>query len=596
MKNTPTEKSLGYFIPYLFAFKGRIAFVFTLLLIAKVASVFAPIYLKDIVDFLQLSLTEAVVPQTLLWLLGVYFGVRSASVILGELKDYLFSKVEARIVRNVSRDIYAHLLSLSMAFHLDKKTGSVANKIERGVRGIEFVFRFSLFNVLPTLIEIFLIISILLISYHWSLAAFTLLTLVVYVAFTILVAEARAGVNREMNKYTSEASGKSIDGLGNIETVKVFGNEPYEIEQYDDSLARVETTSLKTKNYLYLTNIGQGMITTVGVLILLYIASNGVLGKTMTIGDFTLITAYIAQLSVPLGFLGFIYRQIKDSLVNMEDMFALLNINADVAEKEQPEVYKEFSDSMQMSDVVFRYNKDRTVLDHINITFPKGKTTALVGSSGSGKSTIAKLLLRFYDTTEGRVQLDGIDIKDLSLRDLRSIVSIVPQDSVLFNDTIKYNIAYGKPGVSMEEVENAAKKANIHDLIMSLPEQYETRVGERGLRLSGGEKQRVAIARVILKGSPIIIFDEATSSLDSKSETMIQKSIGNLAEERTLIVIAHRLSTIEHADNIVVMDHGKVAEQGTHEELLKSKGIYHQLWSLQKKEEAMDENNGSLEG
>lgn len=585
MSNKPQEKSLKYFLPYLFAFKGRIIFVFALLLIAKVASVFAPLYLKDVVDFLQKSVTEAVLPETLLWLLGIYFGVRSASVILGELKDYLFSKVEARIVRNVSRDVYAHLLSLSMAFHLDKKTGSVANKIERGVRGIEFVFRFSLFNVLPTLIEILFIIAILLLNYHWSLAAFTLGTLVVYVGFTIWVAEARASVNRDMNKYTSEASGKSIDGLGNIETVKVFGNEPYEVARYDESLTLVETTSLRTKNYLYLTNIGQGMIITIGMIILLYIASKGVLGKSMTIGDFTLITAYIAQLSLPLGFLGFIYRQIKDSLVNMEDMFGLLNINADVDEQENPVQKHTFEKEIAMDHVIFRYNKDRTVLKDVSLSFPKGHTTALVGSSGSGKSTIAKLLLRFYDSTEGNITIDGVNIKDLSVAGLRSLISVVPQDSVLFNDTIKYNIAYGNPEASMDEIERAAKKANIHDLIMSLPEGYETRVGERGLRLSGGEKQRVAIARVILKGSPIIIFDEATSSLDSKSEAMIQRSIGDLAGERTLIVIAHRLSTIEQADNIVVMDHGSVVEQGTHKELLTRKGMYFQLWSVQQKEE-----------
>lgn len=580
----PQEKSLRYFMPYLLAFKGRISFVFILLIIAKIASVLAPIYLKGVVDFLQLSLTAEVMPQALLWILGTYFGVRSAAVILGELKDYLFSKVEARIVRNVSKDVYAHLLSLSMAFHLDKKTGSVANKIERGVRGIEFVFRFSLFNVLPTLIEIIFIIGILLWNYHWSLAAFTLGTLIVYVGFTIWVAEARASVNREMNKYTSEASGKNIDGLGNIETVKVFGNEPYEIARYDESLASVEATSLKTKNYLYLTNIGQGMIITIGMIILLYIASKGVLGKTMTIGDFTLITAYIAQLSLPLGFLGFIYRQIKDSLVSMEDMFSLLNINADVDEKADPVVKTSFDKEMKMENVVFKYNKDRTVLKGISLPFPKGKTTALVGSSGSGKSTVAKLLLRFYDTTEGAIEVDGVNIKDLSLAGLRSLISIVPQDSVLFNDTVRYNIAYGNPEASMEEIEKAAKKANIHDLIASLPEGYETRVGERGLRLSGGEKQRVAIARVILKGSPIIIFDEATSSLDSKSEAMIQRSIGDLAGERTLVVIAHRLSTIERADNIVVMDHGQIVEQGTHKELLDKQGAYFQLWSIQQKE------------
>lgn len=591
---TNTKKtSLRRFLPYLFQYKGRIALVLFFLIGGKIATVAAPVYLKTVVDNLQLSVTTNVSLQLVLYLIGVYCAVRVLGVLLGELKDYLFSRVETRIVRNVARDIFSHLLSLSLNFHLDKRTGSVANKIDRGIGGIEFIFRFALFNIVPNIVEITLVAGYLFLNYHWLFGVGTLLTLVVYVAFTIFIVERRSKANRELNKFTAEASGRSIDSLINIETVKVFGNEAWEIQRYDDVRAEVERTSLLTKNFLYLTNIGQGIIITLGVVILIAFASNFVLGKTMTIGDFTLITVFISQISIPLGFLGSMYRMIKESLINMEDMFDLLAIKPTITQKETPQPKMNLEKEVQFEHVSFSYGSERKILDDVNFTVPRGKMTALVGYSGSGKSSIAKLLLRLYDVESGHIRIDDEDLRDMDFASLRSLIGIVPQDSVLFNDSIGYNIAYGRPDATQEEIEEAARKANIHEFIAGLPEGYNTRVGERGLRLSGGEKQRVAIARVILKGCQILIFDEATSSLDSKSERMIQEAIEHLAEEKTLLIIAHRLSTIAMADQILVMDTGKLVERGTHGELLAANGPYAALWKLQKQKKHDEEEEAA---
>lgn len=588
MSDTP-KTSLRRFLPYLYAYKLRIVIVFLFLIGGKIAAVAAPVYLKNVVDTLQRSVTELVAWETVLYLVGIYFIVRILSVLLGELKDFLFSKVETRIVRNVARDIFSHLIGLSLNFHLDKQTGSVANKIDRGIGGIEFIFRFALFNILPNLVEIALVSIYLFLNYHWLFGVGTLLTLIAYVAFTIFIVELRSKANREVNKHTTEASGRSIDSLINIETVKVFGNEAWEIDRYDTSRAAVEQASLRSKNFLYLTNIGQGTILTIGVVALLAFASGYVLDNTMTIGDFMLITVFMSQVSIPLGFLGSMYRMIKDSLINMEDMFDLLHVPPTVTEDSEAVEQTTLNDAVHFQDVTFAYDESRTILDKVNFSIPRGKMTALVGFSGSGKSSIAKLLLRLYDVTDGKILIDTTDIRCLDFASLRSLIGIVPQDSVLFNDTIRYNIAYGYPGATQEEIEEAARKANIHDFITTLPEGYDTRVGERGLRLSGGEKQRVAIARVILKGCPILIFDEATSSLDSKSERMIQDAVEHLAEEKTLLIIAHRLSTIAMADQILVMDHGHLVEQGTHQKLLAQGGNYASLWKLQKEEQQKEE-------
>lgn len=584
MADSKNKTSLRKFLPYLYAYKVRITIVMLFLIAGKVAAVAAPVYLKTVVDTLQTSVTEVVAWQLVIYLIGVYCIVRILSVLLGELKDYLFSKVETRIVRNVARDIFSHLLVLPLSFHLDKRTGSVANKIERGIGGIEFIFRFALFNILPNLIEIALVSAYLFANYHWLFGLGTLLTLVAYVIFTISIVELRSKANREVNVYSAEAGGRSIDSLINIETVKVFGNESWEIARYDDSRASVEAASLRSKNFLYLTNIGQGTIITLGVVILIAFAAGFVLDKTMTIGDFMLITVFIGQISIPLGFLGSMYRMIKDSLINMEDMFDLMDIAPTITESSEKKTKSSIEKAITFDDVSFTYGEERMILNHISFTAPRGQMTALVGYSGSGKSSIAKLLLRLYDVTEGSIRIDDADVRELDFASLRSLVGIVPQDSVLFNDSIAYNISYGHPGATQEEIEEAARKANIHDFIMTLPEGYQTRVGERGLRLSGGEKQRVAIARVILKGCPILIFDEATSSLDSKSERMIQDAIEHLAEEKTLIIIAHRLSTIAKAQQILVMDHGNLVERGTHKELLAQNGNYASLWKLQKEQ------------
>lgn len=575
------EKSLSTFVPYLMEYKWRIGIVFVLMVAAKVASVAAPLYLKQIVDFLQVSITSTQSVSTLIFLVFYYFLVRSLSSGLSEWKDSIFSKAEVSIVRKVSRDIFAHLHALSLAFHLEKKTGSLATKITRGIGGIEFVFRFMLFTIVPTFLEIFFVIGVLVTSYHWSFAVVTIVTLVIYILFTIVLVEMRNIVNRSLNMYANDAQGKSIDSLTNFETVKYFTNEKHEVERYDQILAKIEATNLHSKTFLYLLSFGQALIITIGVAILVYLASVQVLDKSMTIGDFTLVTAYIAQLSIPLVFLGFVYRQIKESMVNMEDMFQLLNEEADITDTPNAIELTQFMQEVRYEQVSLRYQEEREVLSEVSFSLPKGKTVALVGSSGSGKTSLARLLFRFYDVTDGTISVDGHSIREVTQHSLRTLIGFVPQDTVLFNDSIYYNIAYGKPGATEEEVYEAARKANIHEFILSLPDGYNTVVGERGLRLSGGEKQRVAIARVILKGSPILVFDEATSALDSKSENVISDAIKALARERTMLIIAHRLSTIAHADEIIVLDHGKVVEQGTHEALIAKAGVYAHLWELQ---------------
>lgn len=579
--NEQQKTSLKTFYPYIFEYKKRISVVFFLLIIAKISSVTAPLYLKKIVDFLQSSLSAPVVFSSLLVLIGIYLLLRALSSGLSEWKDFLFTKAEVNIVRKVSRDVFAHLHTLSLAFHLEKKTGALSTKVSRGISGIEFVFRFMLFTIVPTILEILFVVGILLVNYHWSFTVVTLITLTLYVIYTIILTETRNKVSRKLNMYNNEAQGRAIDSITNFETVKYFTNEAHEINRYDESLKAVADTNLQSKKYLYLLNFGQAFIITFGVVILVYLASLGVLNRTMTMGDFTLVTVYIAQLSIPLGFLGFVYLQIKESMVNMEDMFDLLNIHADIPDKPEAKDLSGFTDKVSFEHVHLSYQQEREVLHNISFDIPKGKTVALVGSSGSGKTSLARLLFRFYDVTKGAILFDGEDIRDVTQKSLRTQIGFVPQDTVLFNDSVFYNIAYGKPGATKEEVYEAARKANIHNFIESLPQGYETVVGERGLRLSGGEKQRVAIARVILKGSPILVFDEATSALDSKSENVIQDAIKALSKERTMLIIAHRLSTIAHADEIIVLEHGEVKERGTHQELISQGGVYEHLWHLQ---------------
>jgi ATP-binding cassette subfamily B protein len=519
-----------------------------------------------------------VVPMALIVAYGV---VRVASAAFSELRDALFEKVAQRAIRRVALETFHHLHRLSLRFHLDRRTGGVTRAIERGTSGIGFLLSFMLFNILPTLLEIGLVCAVLWGLYSASFALVTLVTLVAYVAFTIGITEWRTRFVRELNDIDTETSSRSVDALLNYETVKYFGNEAYEAGRYDESLQRYERAAVRTRTTLSLLNMGQGIIIAIGVTILMVMAARGVVGGTLTIGDFVLVNTYLIQLYQPLNFLGFVYRQIKQSLVDMESMFALLGENVEVEDAPDARPLAVGRGEVAFRDVVFGYGPDRTILDGVSFTVPAGKRLAIVGPSGAGKSTISRLLFRYYDVSAGSVEIDGEDVREVTQASLRAAIGIVPQDTVLFNDTIYHNIAYGRPSASKEEVERAARLARIHDFVTGLPDGYASKVGERGLKLSGGEKQRVAIARTILKDPPILVFDEATSALDTRTEKEIQASLDEVARGRTTLVIAHRLSTVVDAEEIVVLDGGRVAERGRHAELLTRDGVYADMWRRQ---------------
>ncbi len=571
-------------VPYLMEFKVRVVAVIVLLVLAKLTNVAVPLVLKAIVDAMGKPQAMLAIPVFLVIGYGL---LRLFSTLFGELRDALFAKVTQRAIRRVALQVFEHLHSLSLRFHLERQTGGVSRDIERGTRGISFLLTFLLFNILPTLLEIGLVAGVLFYKYNPWFAIITFATLVIYIAFTLTITEWRMVFRRTMNDMDSKANTRAIDSLINYETVKYFGNERYEVDRYDEQMQRWEVSAVRNQTSLATLNAGQSIIIAIGVTLLMLLAADGVAKGTMTIGDLVLVNVYMLQLYMPLHFLGFVYREIKNALADMEKMFRLLDVSREVQDTQYALPLKLNGAAVRFQNVDFSYDPAREILHEVSFTIPSGHTVAVVGASGAGKSTLSRLLFRFYDVNGGSISIDGQDIRSVTQASLRAAIGIVPQDTVLFNDTIYYNIAYGRPNSSREEVIAAAQSAHIHTFIESLPQGYDSMVGERGLKLSGGEKQRVAIARAILKNPAILIFDEATSALDSKSEKAIQDELRNIAQNRTTLVIAHRLSTIVDAHQILVMEQGRIIERGNHRNLLEKQGIYAQMWALQQQEEPL---------
>ncbi|WP_035057016.1 ABCB family ABC transporter ATP-binding protein/permease [Andreprevotia chitinilytica] len=569
-------------LPYLWQYKLRVIVALSLLVLAKFANVAVPLVLKGIVDQLDGSKGMLLVPLSLVL---AYGALRLFSSVFGELRDAVFAKVTQGAITRIALQVFNHLNALSLRFHLERQTGGMSRDIDRGTKGIAFLLNFTLFNILPTLVEIVLVAVILLKKYDWYFAAITFFTIVLYIAFTLGITEWRMHFRREMNELDSKANTRAIDALLNYETVKYFNNEGWEAQRYEKSLKKWEDAAVKSQVSLSFLNAGQAGIIALGVTALVWMAANEVVHGRMTLGDLVLVNAFLLQLYAPLNFLGFVYREIKHSLADMEKMFTLMHQNTEVQDSAEARPLVTNAVEIRFEHVDFGYDRNRQILTDLSFSIPAGHTVAVVGASGAGKSTLSRLLYRFYDVWNGHVNINGTDLRDLTQASLRAHIGIVPQDTVLFNDTIYYNIAYGKPGSTREEVIEAAKAAHIYDFIQRLPDGFETMVGERGLKLSGGEKQRVAIARTILKNPPILIFDEATSALDSKTEKAIQAELKAISANRTTLVIAHRLSTISDADEIIVMEAGRVVERGSHNALLERDGAYARLWALQQHEE-----------
>jgi ATP-binding cassette subfamily B protein len=569
-------------LPYLWEYKGRVIAAVACLVLAKVANVGVPVLLKQIVDSLDRATAVLFVPLALLVAYGL---LRLSTTAFTELREFLFAKVTQRAVRKIALQVFRHLHALSLRFHLHRQTGGLTRDVERGQRGISTLVSYALFSILPTLVEITLVMGILIARYDWTFMAITAVALTLYIFFTVMITEWRTHFRRTMNELDSKANTRAIDSLLNYETVKYFNNEEYEARRYDESLQRWEKAAVKSQTSLSALNIGQSAIIAIAVTLIMWRATVGVVNGTMTLGDLVLVNAFMIQLYIPLNFLGVIYREIKQALADMERLFRLIEENAEIRDNPGAPPIVISGAEVRFENVSFSYEPARQILFDVSFVIPAGRTVAVVGPSGSGKSTLARLLYRFYDVTGGRISVDGQDIRGVTQASLRAAIGIVPQDTVLFNDTIEFNIAYGKPGASHEEVVAAARLAQIHDFIASLPAGYETSVGERGLKLSGGEKQRVAIARAILKAPRILIFDEATSALDSRSEKAIQSELRAIARNHTTLTIAHRLSTIVDADEILVLEAGAIVERGTHAALLARNGAYARMWWLQQDEE-----------
>ena len=567
--------------------RGRVVAALLLLVLAKITNVYVPILYKHAVDaFGDPKIQAVAVPVALILAYGV---ARVLAQAFGELRDAIFAPVSQRAIRNLALEVFGHLHALSLRFHLERQTGGLSRVIERGTQGMEFLIRFMTFNILPTLFEIGLVGIILWNLYDWRFTAVTLAAVGSYIVFSIVLSEWRIAFVRRMNDADTEANAKAIDSLLNYETVKYFGNEAHEAARYDVGRRRYEEAAIRSSRTLSLLNVGQGAIIAAGLAAVMVMAGYGVVGGTMTLGDFVAVNAFLIQLYQPLNMLGFAYREIRNALVSMERMFGLLDVRAEIADKPGAPALKVAGGEIVFDKVDFHYEKSRPILHEVSFRVAPGNTVAIVGSSGAGKSTVSRILYRFYDVASGSVRIDGQDIRDVTQASLRAAIGVVPQDTVLFNDTIYYNIAYGRPGASREDVERAAHLARIHDFIMALPQGYDSTVGERGLKLSGGEKQRVANARTILKDPHILLFDEATSALDTRTEQEIQRSLEEVSRGRTTLVIAHRLSTIINADEIVVLDRGRVAERGRHSELLARDGLYADMWRRQQEAAAAAE-------
>jgi ATP-binding cassette, subfamily B, heavy metal transporter len=563
-----------------FEMRVRVAIAMVLLVAAKVATVAVPAVFGKAVDALEADATGAAIAVPVSLLVG-YGLLRVGQQAFAELRDFVFAKVGQRAIRSIALRIFKHLHALALRFHMDRQTGGLSRAIERGIKGIDFLMRFMLFSILPTLVEIGLVCGILWSLFGFIFSAITFVTVVLYIIFTLSFTEWRLKYRRAMNDSDSEANTKAIDSLLNFETVKYFGNEEHEARRYDVSMERYEKAAVKSLTTLSILNVGQGLIMALGMTILLVLSGFRVAEGAMTIGAFTAVNLYMMQLFQPLNFLGFVYREIKQSLVDMEQMFGLLEENREVEDEPDAKPLTAHDGVVRFEHVSFSYDPRRSVLKDVSFEVPAGNTVAIVGASGAGKSTISRLLFRFYDVESGAITIDGQDIRAVTQASLRAAIGIVPQDTVLFNDSVFYNIQYGRTAASPAEVEEAARLAQVHDFVMSLPDGYSTRVGERGLKLSGGEKQRVAIARTILKSPKILLFDEATSALDTHTEREIQAALELVSADRTALVIAHRLSTVVNADEIIVLDDGIIIERGRHDDLLVQDGAYAELWRRQ---------------
>jgi ATP-binding cassette, subfamily B, heavy metal transporter len=574
--------TLARLLPYLWVYRWRVGIALGFLVAAKLANVSVPVLLKHLVDSLSLKPGDPtailVVPVGLLL---AYAGLRLSTSLFTELRELIFSKATEGASRSISLKVFRHLHALSLRFHLERQTGGMTRDIERGTRAVHSLISYSLYSILPTIIEVTFVLTLLGVKFDAWFAWITLSALVLYISFTVLVTEWRTKFRKTMNELDSAAHTKAIDSLLNYETVKYFNNEDFEARRYDQSLERLRRAALKSQSTLSLLNTGQQVIIATALVAMLWRATQGVVAGAMTLGDLVMVNAFMIQLYIPLGFLGVVYREIKQALTDLDKMFTLIEREREIDDAPGALPLEVSQGTVRFENVSFSYDADRTILHGVSFEVPAGKTVAVVGPSGAGKSTLARLLYRFYDVSSGRITIDGQDLRAVTQFSLRRSIGIVPQDTVLFNDTVAYNIAYGKPGATQAEVEAAAQSAHIHSFISTTPKGYETMVGERGLKLSGGEKQRVAIARTLLKDPPILIFDEATSALDSANERAIQAELKSVAQGKTALVIAHRLSTVVDAHEIVVLDGGRVVERGSHADLLAHGGRYAQMWALQ---------------